>query len=65
MRINITYPDDKLQRTDEVAQLLGLSRSAFISMCVSYYIATMIDGSITQATIEQTLCRKEPNQKWT
>ena len=49
MRINITYPDDKLQRTDEAAQLLGLSRSAFIAMCVSHYIATMIDGSITSA----------------
>lgn len=41
MRINITFPDDKLNVTDEYADLLGLSRSAFIAMCVSHYIATV------------------------
>lgn len=44
MRINITYPDDKLKMTDELAKLLGLSRSAFISFCVSHYIATTFDS---------------------
>lgn len=43
MRINITYPDDKLKKTDEVAKLLGLSRSSFIALCVSHYITTVLD----------------------
>lgn len=44
MRINITYPDDKLKKTDEVASLLGLSRSSFIALCVSHYITTVLNA---------------------
>lgn len=44
MRINITYPDDKLKKTDEVAKLLGLSRSSFIALCVSHYITTVLES---------------------
>lgn len=47
MRININYPADKLQHTDAVADRLGLSRSAFIAMCVSYYITTVIEPGLT------------------
>lgn len=43
MRICINYPDEKLYQTDTAAELLGLSRSAFISLCVSHYIATVMD----------------------
>lgn len=53
MRININYPSDKLQHTDAVADRLGLSRSAFIVMCVSYYIATVIEPGITYRQSEK------------
>lgn len=56
MKICINYPADKLQHTDAVADILGLSRSAFIAMCVSYYITTVINPGGTAGQSKNGTC---------
>lgn len=56
MKICLNYPAEKLQRTDAVADRLGLSRSAFVAMCVSYYITTVIEPGITHGQSKNDTC---------